>query len=209
NFGFVLESVGNWTLVIFVGSFLGNVCGFQLEKKLSALRLNALKAGVLVTPWIISVISVLLIIRAHLSDEELKKMGCFIEFTKSPRVMKSFNTIVPLSLAVIVLVAGAAVRRWLADRQPATSTEISAQLLEGGAPANECFIYVTALSVTVVFEIPDVVVMFVDLDDWEFEIERSLQFFLISSFITDLQTLVTPMIWFLFQDIRGEIKSWR
>src|SRR5204862_422601 len=103
----IQDFIGNWLLVMMISVFIAQIEDFNLKTKLTPLGVTLGTIGLMVLPWIASGVIIPVVVHEYYHDLEMAPKGCSYPTADALTIFKSFDTAVPILLAIILVAVAA------------------------------------------------------------------------------------------------------
>uniref|UniRef100_A0A0B7BJJ9 G-protein coupled receptors family 1 profile domain-containing protein n=2 Tax=Arion vulgaris TaxID=1028688 RepID=A0A0B7BJJ9_9EUPU len=208
NLRLVQDFIGNWLLVMLIIVFIAQIQDFNPRMKLTPRAVTVSTIGLLVFPWISSIVVVSIIIQEFYFRFRYARVGCLYATYGALEVLKSVDTAVPIILAVILLVLSAFLKYRRLHRGH-SSESIQIELISRDLKIDNTFVYVAAVLVATTCDILQFI-NYVNRRAFSHYGETTwMILILLARFISDARVILMPLPWLLLTDVRQTIKTWR
>ncbi|CAG5135548.1 unnamed protein product [Candidula unifasciata] len=197
------DFVGNWYLVILLCVFTTR--SMKFEPRFTPRWKNILTSVIFISPCVFALFFVPLTMNRYYS--RFHDAIC-LSASKAKLIYICLDTIVPQTLAVLLLMIASAFKRRRYFQGPA-SDALRDQLIDDRSQIDPWYPFVALLVTAIATDIFKVVYfinprVFYMLEHWTMN-----RLFLVFQVVTYLRLVVVPLVILLFPDIREQIKTWR
>ncbi|XP_055874809.1 uncharacterized protein LOC106076118 isoform X1 [Biomphalaria glabrata] len=201
NIELMLDFVSNYTLLTMVIVFVLQLMDLKLSVWLSSLGQRLVTVGVILLPWVASLITIPAMIMG--SAKVRITPECSIPYSYA--TMRLLDTLLPLSLAIVITVM-ALLKKRRRFRAGFTSSGMQVELLSPGPEMDEAKTYIAAVGVALCCD--SIIALL------EFELNfKSHKTRIIVWYIALTLECARPLFmffpWLMFKDVRQRLKSWK
>ncbi|KAK0048684.1 hypothetical protein Bpfe_021964 [Biomphalaria pfeifferi] len=201
NIELILDFVSNYTLLTMVIVFILQLMDLKLSVWLSSLGQRLVTVGVILLPWVASLITIPAMIMG--SAKVLITLECSIPYSYA--TMRLLDTVIPLSLAAVITVV-AVLKKRRRFRAGFTSSGMQVELLSPGPEMDEAKTYIAAVGVALCC---DSIIALLEFElNFESHNARFIVFY-IALTLECARPLFMFFPWLMFKDVRQRLKSWK
>ncbi|BFZ20418.1 hypothetical protein BsWGS_23456 [Bradybaena similaris] len=190
-----------------IAVFLAQTKDFDPTSKLSSGAATVGTIGLLVFPWVASLVIVPVSTHAYWKYSQYKFYDCQSLHPDSMSLFRSIDTAAPLVLAVVLVII-AAFFKYRRFHLRNSSRSMQVELIGRGPEIDNTLFYVVAVAVAIVCDLLQLLVRF-NVNFPQRRILHWLIVVIVSGILSEFRVILMPITWLLLPDVRQRIKTWR